>query len=132
VDPRTFGDVVPPAESATAEAFEMVRDTLSQFCDKDTSMVFVRQTAPSLLAAIALLERRMGVMGRALRNLLAPGHTPDTYSAAMENCCAALTDAPEVYTREEVARVLGDPENDIDGPTQQCVLQSLIALRRKA
>ncbi len=69
----------------------------------------------------------MGAQDAALRAILAQGHTPATYSAALEQVRAALTDALPVFTLEEVRRVMTGHvgKTDIEG-----TLIRLTALRR--
>lgn len=105
-DPRTFGDVEPPPEPTTAEAFATVRAGRQWWADSAADAP-VGVEAWRDLALLSLLERRMGAMRRAAE--LAPhgAHCAFLVSApAPWNCdcwkADALTDAPEVYTREEV------------------------------
>jgi hypothetical protein len=108
-----------PSEPAptTAEAFATVLKGLGPFP--------AHGERDAAAHALSLLERRMGAMGKALRGCRT--HLKCTTGCACD-VCSALTDAPPVFTLEEVrSTMLGDGHTAED--TEQ-VVTGLSALRR--
>jgi hypothetical protein len=101
---------VPPVEPSTAEAFATLRGLMG-------AGVLSEGEQDRGKAALSLLERRMGALGRALR-LIEP-HLPhlddagpsrfSAHAQAAGAVRAALTDVPPVYTLEEVEDATAEP-----------------------
>lgn len=112
-----------PAEPTTAEAFAAVREAL-EHGSPDHSW---REDALLRLAAI---ERKVAVLVRACASIATNSDEPSTRAVAQ----AAITDAPEVYTLEEVERVLTPitvPSHpDVCDDIKAAVLEGLDAIRR--
>lgn len=127
-------------EPTTAEAFDTQRLWLN---------ALPPQSRADAKANLSLLERRMGAMGRAaqlavsaLDALLGDSDLPSDDRPgvlAMQALRAALTDAPDVYTREEVDGVLRVVAHQgsaarMDEPLMQgmriSVMERLTAMRR--
>jgi hypothetical protein len=91
--------------SRTAEAFATLREAMNHgpLCAYVVSGGWCDCGSGPLLNALALLERRMGAMGRAGRMLLA-SDTLIGLAGAKDAMRDALTDAPAVFTLEEVER----------------------------
>lgn len=122
-------------EPTTDEAFATVRRFVERHdvqCGSLIAPVPCDCGAEQRLAALSLLERRMGAMGRTIREAphdetcAAPGTT------APCNCwkASALADAPPVFTLEEVERAV-NRAIDIDAPTRNGVLCSVRDALRK-
>jgi hypothetical protein len=91
--------------SRTAEAFATLREAMNHgpLCAYVVSGGWCDCGSGPLLNALSLLERRMGAMGRAGRMLLA-SDTLIGLAGAKDAMRDALTDAPAVFTLEEVER----------------------------
>lgn len=95
---------VVPAEPSTAEAFATVRNNLKE---QKTGFSEDGET----LTLLALLERRVGVMVRAIQAVLATqGRNTREAITAWNDLRAALTDATEMYTRGDVRRAVERPD----------------------
>lgn len=124
----------PPSEPTTAEAFATVRKQVHASRGAIRLMEHhghesdgsVEQGATDALAALSLLERRRGAQDAALRKAMAEIRAED--GDPWMTLKSALTDAPEVYTREEVAIALA-PWTE-RGLRVSDVLERLTALRR--
>jgi hypothetical protein len=120
-----------PGEPTTAEAFATVREEV----DALTSAANMPETFRKVVGLLSLLERRMGAMGRALA-LVREAHYPpsddhDTSGCRCVQCTVrdALTDAPPVFTREEVERAVRQHTGDsLD--LAEAVTETLTAMRR--
>jgi hypothetical protein len=126
---RINPDVITQAPS-TAEALATVReglDTLGRCATNDTE----RFDHTAALGAHALLGRRMGAQDKALRGCRA--HLKCTPGCACD-VCAALTDAPAVFTLEEVDRALRVPSGRLGSCVEMLALEEfrerLTALRK--
>lgn len=95
-------------EPTTEEAFATVREALNYSGDANTA--WVKEEAAR--SALALLERRMGAMERAVDSVLAEfddARLSELFSLeahALRGLRSALTDAPPVFTLEDVRGVL--------------------------
>jgi hypothetical protein len=76
------------------------------------------------MAALSLLERRMGAMGKAARDVLASGAWVPQFKALE----SSLTDAPAVFTLEEVEEAVSGVWDDPSGMDK--MKRRLSALRR--
>lgn len=111
----------PPAAPATSEAFATVREGLAVLEHRSSGFADNKALRDSQYA-LSLLERRMGAQNDALREVLKLHHRlPSDVIAQLQ---AALTDAPPVFTLEEVKEALGR------GSTVDEVVAILTALRR--
>ena len=119
------------SEPTTAEAFATVREALE--CIREDKFPGAAKTGA---AALALLERRMGAMGRMIRE------APHARSCDLERedidikACScwkahALTDAPPVFTLEEVEAAF---RNTYSGPPDEMAMirlgKAFAALRK--
>jgi hypothetical protein len=92
---------VPCSEPTTAEAFATVR-TLVTGVPRGQEVSSVEGER-----ILSLLERRMGAMAWAMREVLMyPDHRTTAGGVARKHLRSALTDAPIVFTLEEVEKVL--------------------------
>lgn len=113
------GSPVEAAEPTTAEAFATVRAELlhQQYPENGPTM-----------AALSLLERRMGAMERAARLVLGCGGV-----AGFDKLRSALTGGPPVFTLEEVERALAVAKvgtSDAPRADPALVLRTLREMRR--
>lgn len=103
----------PPAEPTTAEDIATVRAGISPLSFDDVAPIVRARDA------LSLLERRMGAMGRVLSDFVAQAPHAWTVKTLYDfhaRAVAALTDAPAVYTLDDVGatceRLKGEPPHD--------------------
>lgn len=115
-------EVAPPPEPTTAEAFAKLRGFLREDYDPEEF--------EALSAALSLLERRMGA-ALALANdveQLGNLHSGGGVVAVSKAILATLTDAPTVFTLEDVCKAM--ERTSIYAPARRDVVAALTALRR--
>jgi len=119
--------VTASTEPSTVEAFATLREFVAFVASMAKGH---RTTQDDARAALSMLERRMGAMGRALREVKHRLQNPITFSGvdAEREIDAALADAPPVFTLEEVERVVSPYLGELSTIE---VLRALSALRGK-